>query len=82
VKLTAPGKRIAIEGKDVHKVRIFVEADGNGAVELPNEGPLTIINVPGSALCVLATFKGHGRGFEMRVQASSYLVGTFLSLTA
>jgi hypothetical protein len=74
------GTLISIDKKDVHKVRIFVEQDGNGAIEVPYNGTMTVLRVPGSALCVLSTLKAHGLGFQMRVSGSS--VSEFITLFA
>jgi hypothetical protein len=69
-----------VDDKEVHDMRLFVEQDGSGAVELQLGGTSTVIDVPGAALCVLATLKAHERGFEMRVSGAN-AVGTFVSLT-
>jgi hypothetical protein len=74
---TAYGTEIMIDKKNVHLVRIFVDPDGNGVVELPDG--MTILKVPGSALTILSTYKAHGLGFRMRVSGPSSVVG-FLSL--
>ena len=39
------GTCISIDKKDVHKVRIFVEQDGNGAIEVPYNGTMTVLQV-------------------------------------
>lgn len=75
------GTHIIIDKKDVHKVRIFIEQDGNGAIEVPYNEITTVPRVPGSALCVLSTLKAHGLGFQMRVSGSSS-VSEFIALTA
>ncbi|MBK8211443.1 MAG: hypothetical protein IPK78_17315 [Rhodospirillales bacterium] len=81
VALTAYGIAISVDKTKVHLMRIFVDPDGNGAVELPHEGTLTVLNVPGSALSVLATLKAQCLGFTMRVAGGSS-VAAFLGLTA
>lgn len=72
---TAPGYGIKVEARDLQKVRLFIEANGNGSAEIPNrtEGGIEIITVqqiPGTALGVLATQKAHGIGFTLVINWS------------
>jgi hypothetical protein len=68
--LTSTGHGIKVEARDLKKVRLFIEADGNGSAEIPSrkENSIEILKVsriPGSALGVLATQKAHGIGFTL-----------------
>lgn len=81
VSTTAPGVEVNVDAKVVHLMRIFVDPDGNGAVEVPHDGTLTVIKVPGSALSILATLRASGRGFRMTVSDGSFIT-RFLALIA
>lgn len=68
--LTTTGYGIKVEARDLQKVRLFIEADGNGSAEIPSRKEnsieiLTVTQIPGSALGVLATQKAHGIGFTL-----------------
>jgi hypothetical protein len=78
--LTSPGVDIVVGQEHLASVRIFVNPDGNGAVEVP-PGPLTIVEVPGTALGVLATLKAKGPGFTIHVVGNGSLA-KFMALAA
>src|SRR5690349_4487490 len=81
---------------DVKRVELLVNADGNGEALLPvrskislkevrNGGSASInymyvLNVPGSALAVMATMIAAGRGFTVNTDTVS-LVGSFMFLS-
>lgn len=93
--LTGPfsGIGLRIDKQDVHRLQLWVESGGNGGALLPVRKSLsavgkkatsleyvTVLNIPGTALGIMATLMVHGLGFTVKVMNDSS-VTTFFSLS-
>ena len=90
------GYPLTVNKLDVRKVQLLVKADGTGEAVLPirkrtlkevRQGTTTsmaefviVLNIPGSAVSVIATMMAAQIGFTINVDSQSF-VGSFMLLT-
>jgi hypothetical protein len=90
------GYPLTVSKLDVQRVQLLVRADGNGEAVLPIRHKISlkeaksgssasinyvyVLNVPGSALAVMATMISARRGFTVNIDTQAF-VGTFMFLS-
>ena len=86
------GYSLSVRKQDSHNLQFWMKEDGNGDAVLPirKYGPkpkvgkmrstlefVTVLNIPGPALCVMATFMANNVGFRVNVYTTSSVTQFF-----
>jgi hypothetical protein len=86
------GYGLTVSKQDSHRLQFWMREDGNGDAVLPVRklGPkvaigkrrstlefVTVLNIPGPALCVMATFMANNVGFRVNVYTTSSVTEFF-----